>query len=111
VFSGPVLEEDDLFFHGRDLHGRVSIQIPRSFWKVVVAKGDSGPQAFGFALEQDLSAVPLGEEFVVPARWKRFMKSIPDIEALLNGLVRLTALKRFDQFGTEEGMRIAVRLK
>jgi endonuclease G len=109
VFSGPFLADDDLFFHGRDLHGRASVQIPRRYWKVIVAEGGAGPQAFGFVLEQDLSDVPLHEEFAVPARWKRYMQSIADIEGSLNGLVKLTWFKRYDQFDTEEGRRVARR--
>ncbi len=81
--------------------------IPRTFWKIVVVKGEEGPEAYGFVLEQDLSAVPTPEEFAVPARWKRYLRSIADIEASLNGLAKLTWLKRYDQFTTEAGRRVA----
>lgn len=106
LFSGPVLDEEDEHFHGRDKHGRVSIQIPRRFWKIVVCKGQDGPQAFGFLLEQDLSAVPLHEEMAVPAAWKGHMVSIAEIESLLGGWVKLSWLKRHDQLDTSEGVEL-----
>ncbi|WZO98231.1 DNA/RNA non-specific endonuclease [Isosphaeraceae bacterium EP7] len=107
LFSGPVLAEDDQVFDGRDVHGRVRVLIPRSFWKIVVVAGEDGPEAFGFVMEQDLSAVPRPEEFAVPAKWKRFMRGIGAIEEMLGGLVKLTELKRYDRHDTEEGRRVA----
>ncbi|QEH38889.1 DNA/RNA non-specific endonuclease [Aquisphaera giovannonii] len=110
IFSGPVLADDDRTFQGRDRRGPAEVKIPKAFWKIVVAKGDDGPQAFGFVLEQDLSAVPLEaplEEFAVPAPWKRFMKSIAEIEGLLHNWVKLTWLKEHDAIGTDQGRRIA----
>jgi endonuclease G len=98
VFGGPVLAADDPLFRGRDLDGEVLVQIPREFWKVVVCKGDDGPEAYGFVLEQDLSGVAL--EFAVPDAWKQFMRSIEDIEGMLGGLVDLTWLKDHDMFGS-----------
>ena len=109
VFAGPVLQEDDRVFAGRSEHGPVEIQIPRAFWKIVVANGDEGPRAYGFVLEQDLSDVPLEVplEFAVPQPWKRYMQSIAEIEGKLNGWVKLTWLKEHDAIDSEEGHRIA----
>jgi endonuclease G len=111
IFAGPVLDEDDRIFSGKDEHGPVELQIPRKFWKIVVAKGedDEAPQAFGFVLEQDLSDVPLEVplEFAVPQPWKRYMQSIAEIEAMLNGWAKLTWLKEHDAFESEEGRRVA----
>jgi len=106
IFAGPVLAEDDRMFDGKDETGSVVVRIPQRFWKIVVVKGDSGPQAFGFVLEQDLSDVPLREEFVVPAHWRRFMKSVADIEDMLFGCATLDWLKAHDRFGHEEGVRM-----
>ncbi len=69
--------------------------MPSGFWKIVVAKGDGGPEAFGFVLEQDLSDVPL--EFAVPALWRRHTRKISEIEDLLFGLVSLASFKPHDQ--------------
>lgn len=96
IFSGPVFADDDPVFVGRDNHGEVRVQIPRKYWKIVVAKGSSGPEVFGFVLEQDLSDSEL--EFSVPESWHAYMSSISEIEDMLNGLVRLTWLKKHDQF-------------
>ncbi|MDO9021354.1 MAG: DNA/RNA non-specific endonuclease [Deltaproteobacteria bacterium] len=106
VFSGPVLADDDEFFHGRDQRGPVSIQIPRSFWKIVVAKTDEGLRAYGFALEQDLAKVPLFEEFVVPPAWQRYRRSVSDIEEMLGGWVDLGWFKRHDGVDTDEARRM-----
>jgi endonuclease G len=104
IFSGPVLADDDPVFVGRDKRGEVRIQVPRQFWKILVATQDSTPAAYGFTLEQDLSAVPT--EFAVPRRWKRYMRRIIDIERMIKGLVKFSGLKRIDQFSTAEGRRI-----
>ena len=52
-------------FEGVDARGPVSVQIPSTFWKIVVANSDPGIQAFAFVLEQDLSGVAFREEFAV----------------------------------------------
>jgi endonuclease G len=108
VFSGPVLAEDDRHFHGHDEVATILVQIPRRFWKIVVVKETSGPQAYGFVLEQDLSNVPL--EFAVPARWRTSMRPIPEIEELLYGLAQVPWLKKVDAFATDEQVRIARQL-
>jgi endonuclease G len=105
VFSGPILADNDPIFRGRDLRGEAAVQVPRKFWKVIVAKGEGGPEAYGFVLEQDLSGVPL--EMVVPAAWQRHMAKIADIESSLNGLAKLTWLKKCDQFESATGRGVA----
>lgn len=67
LFSGPVLASDDPWFAGVDDLGAVRVQIPRRFWKVVVAVKAGRLQAFAFVLEQNLANTPL--EFVVPDSW------------------------------------------
>lgn len=110
VFSGPVLAETDPEFDGRDVHGRVRVKIPRAFWKIIIVQGAQRPEAFGFLLEQDLSKVPRPEELVVPARWKRHMRAIAEIEKRLGGLLRLDDLLPFDQQGTEVARDISESL-
>jgi endonuclease G len=102
VFAGPIFAEDDPVFDGRDLGGPARIRIPRRYWKIVVAKGDSGPQVYGFTLTQDLSAI----EFAVPANWRRHMERVSVIEKSLRGLVSLAWLKRRDQFDTVRGRHV-----
>lgn len=105
IFSGPVLDAGDPVFVGRDRRGEVRIQIPRKFWKIIVVSGTTGPQAYGFTLEQDLTAVTT--EFVVPERWKRFLKPIREIERLLFRLAKLTQLKPYDQYDVVQGQEFA----
>ncbi len=90
LLAGPVLAADDPVFVGQDDDGTVRVQIPRRFFKVVVARnGDGkGVEAFAFVLEQDLSDTPL--EFAVSAEWRSRMISIAQLE-------RRTALLSFDQ--------------
>jgi endonuclease G len=102
LFAGPIFTDDDPVFDGRDLGGPAQIQIPRRYWKIVVAKGDSGPQVYGFTLTQDLGAI----EFAVPATWKRHMERVSVIEKSLGGLVSLAWLKRHDQFDSARARRV-----
>lgn len=63
MFSGPVLDDSDQYFHGLIKSGvEVSLQIPSRFWKIIVANNDGSPAAFGFVLDQDLSDVDLHAE-------------------------------------------------
>lgn len=111
VFSGPVLAANDPIFEGRSVSGPVKVRIPRKFWKIVVVRGDAGPEAYGFVLKQDLSDVQMRpEEFAVPARWERFMQPIAEIEKLLKGLVSLDVLRPFDAFDSSEGVRMRSQL-
>jgi endonuclease G len=110
LFAGPVLAEDDREFQGRDLNGEVWIPIPSRYWKVVVAAGDDGPRAYGFVIEQDLSDVRW-EEFAVPPEWQGTMRPIEEIEGMLFGLAKLPWLKKRDGFATEEGRRMAARVR
>jgi endonuclease G len=105
IFAGPVLNSDDQVFRGVDDYGEVRIQIPGTYWKIIVAQGPTGPQAFGFVLEQDLSES--GLEFAVPQHWKPYTKPIAEIEALLGGLLKFTWLKKYDQHGQQAGDEMA----
>jgi endonuclease G len=96
IFSGPILAPQDRWFRGRDENGPVRIQIPQQFWKIVVSKGSSGPEAYGFVLEQDVRTIT-EEEFAVSRNWIRAVKRISDIENLLRGWVDLSPLKMIDQ--------------
>jgi endonuclease G len=106
VFSGPVLAGNDPTFEGHDLRGEVSIQIPRAFWKVVVAETDGKVRAYGFVLKQSLRDVSITEEFVLPPEWERHMLKIADIEEKLDGHVKLDWLKEHDAFDSDEARRM-----
>ncbi len=104
LLAGPVLAPDDKFFEGRDFTGNVRIQIPRRFWKIVVAEKEGLLQAFAFVLEQDLTAVPLeNEEFQVTEDWTPFLVSIRDLEAELGGIRFPQVLKDADGSLTQSG--------
>jgi DNA/RNA endonuclease G (NUC1) len=81
LFAGPVLAADDPSFMGFDTGGAVAVQIPREFWKIVIAESGGSLQTFGFLLQQDLSDVDF--EFAVGNRWTRFMLPIAELEAKL----------------------------
>ena len=107
VFAGPVLAQDDEVFTGKGDGGAVlRAKIPQRFWKVIVARVDDGLAAYGFVLEQDLSAVDF--EFIVPEEFQKVMTSIADIEAM-TGVVFEPAIRLSDQFDTDRGAEIALR--
>jgi endonuclease G len=99
VFSGPVLDEGDQFFHGL-IKSRVpvSVQIPQRYWKIIVANVGGQPAAYGFVLDQDLSDVDLHAEMAIPDAWKDYLRPISEIESYLNGLARLPELRSWDQY-------------
>ncbi|MDX1964965.1 MAG: DNA/RNA non-specific endonuclease [Pirellulales bacterium] len=94
MFSGPVLDPADKRFNGVDSSGPVKIQIPKQFWKIIVAKTEDGPKAFGFVLKQKLTSVPL--EFAVPEDWEPYQVPISEIEDLMFGLVEFSWCKERD---------------
>jgi len=100
VLSGPVFRESDSFFHGLvKARTEVSVQIPETYWKIIVANNDGQPAAYGFILDQDLGDVDLHREFAIPQAWKQHLKPIQAIEALLGGLATFGPLIDWDQSG------------
>jgi endonuclease G len=96
LFSGPVLDPRDRWFRGLDDNGSVRIQVPKRFWKIVVAKGTNGPEAFGFVLEQDVVSIT-EKEFVVSNTWKAKKKKISVIAGYLRGWVDFSALEAIEK--------------
>ena len=97
LIAGPVLADDDPVFVGRDERGEVRIQIPRAYWKVMIAREDGGLQAFGFRLEQDLSRVPTEKELQLSAEWRPYLISLTELEQQLGSIRFPTVLKEADQ--------------
>lgn len=83
IFAGPVLAAADKRF------GRLAVQVPERFWKVVCAVKNQKLQVFAFVLEQDLKGVPL--EFQVTAPWKHYQLKLKALEAII-GLVTFPRL-------------------
>jgi endonuclease G len=104
IFSGPLLQDDDRTFVGKDEQGDVRIQIPSVYWKIVVAQAGDEIQSFGFILEQDLSNVPL--EFAVEAPWLDSMISIAELESLIGSIRFPKAVVDGDQFQTPVGEEV-----
>ena len=103
VLAGPILADDDPDFAGVDEAGAVRVQIPQAYWKVVVAPrsddvGD-GLAAFGFLLEQDLSAVDM-ERLDFDPRWTAQMRTLSELERLIRFLTFPEILHRADRHGT-----------
>ena len=110
LFSGPVLAPQDRLFEGLTDSGRVLVKIPRRFWKIIVARTESGVKAFGFMPKQDLSAVNFGDvEFALPELWKEHLVSIATIEKNLFGLVSLDWFKERDASLALESIDLALR--
>ena len=93
VFSGPVFDDVDPEFEGRDEVGPTRVQIPSRYWKVVVEQADDGSlRSYAFILRQDLTDVQM-EELDVPAVWKTRRIKIAALEAEL-ALLKFTAAVR-----------------
>jgi endonuclease G len=105
LFAGPVLEDDDPVFEGRDARGRVAIRIPRRYWKIVVARKGSKLQSFAFVLEQDLDRVRFddGREFQVTEEWRPSLWRVTDLEQLLGNVRFPKVVKNADQFEAAGG--------
>lgn len=99
LFAGPVLADDDPIFAGKDNTGKVSVRIPRDFWKVVCAVKNKKLQVWAFVLEQDLTGIPMEEEFQLTPEWVVHSRSLKDLEKKIK-LVRFPkAYHTADQFG------------
>ncbi len=95
LFAGPLLAADDPVFVGVDDDGPVQVKIPRAYWKVVVARGQAGLEAFGFLLEQDLTQVAF--EFAVDPVWRARMVPLKKLQDRI-GLIRFPrAVMRADK--------------
>ena len=108
VFSGPILRVDDPPFAGRDDVGNVITLIPRAYWKIVVVPVEGSTVAtYAFKLEQDLSDVDFGIEFVVTPDWQSHMVSLADLEGEIDGLTFPRLLHDTDQFARGDAESIA----
>lgn len=96
IFAGPVLRATDEWFRGQDTSGPVRVRIPTRYWKIVVVQGLAGFEAYGFVLEQDVSALT-EKEFYVAEQWKAKWKRISHIQSLLRGWIDLSELASVDQ--------------
>jgi endonuclease G len=113
VFAGPVLDDKDDTFLGRDApRSRLRVKIPSRFWKVVVARVEDGLAAFAIMLEQNLDDMPKapepGTEFVVPDEFVKSLVPLKDIQAW-TGLQFDETLLAVDQYYTVRGPDAAQR--
>lgn len=97
VFSGPLLLADDPVFHGINNDQPIEVQIPRAYWKIIVAQTPEGElQTFSFLLAQDLSRVAF--EFDVAEEFIPFRISVQELEERTINIVFPRVLKDSDQF-------------
>lgn len=107
VLAGPVLDPSDEVFVGVGEGGTVlRAKVPQRFWKVIVARVETGLAAYGFVLEQDLATVDW--ELTVPPGFLPVMYPLSDI-AIMTGLVFDPSLLDADQYGTVRGGELALR--
>jgi endonuclease G len=102
VFAGPVFDDaKDRPFKGKDEDGNeLVVKIPSQFWKIVVADGTHGLEAYGFVLKQDLKAVDW--EFKVDSEWVEELTSLKDIQALADFIRIPKNVMRADMHGRIE---------
>lgn len=101
VIAGPILAADDPPFSGFDDRGRVSVPVPRRFWKLVVARRGSRLQSFAFLIDQDLAGVEF--EFAVSAEWRAHMISVVDLELEIGLIDFPPEIHQADQFDADVG--------
>jgi endonuclease G, mitochondrial len=107
VFAGAVLDPKDEVFMGVGDGGvTLRARIPTRYWKVIVARVADGLAAFGFVLEQNLSAVDF--EFVVPPEFLSTMTRIDEIGQMA-GVGFAPAVLAADQYDTVRGAEVALR--
>jgi endonuclease G, mitochondrial len=106
IFAGPVLDEADPVFAGEDDDGPVRVQIPRQYWKVIVARERGELLAFAFVLRQDLRGVPL--EFAVNAAWRGHMVTVEALESLLGNVRFPPEVHQADQAGNALGEAVRI---
>ncbi len=97
VFSGPVLLDTDPPFKGVNFKNNLQVQIPRAYWKVIVAINENDElQSFAFLLSQDLDRVAF--EFQVSAEWQTRMISIEHLEEITKNIKFPKEVFNADQF-------------
>lgn len=107
-FAGPVFAAaDEVFVGSVGGRERVRVKLPARFWKVIVARTESGIASYGFVLEQDLTDVPV-KEMVVPENFVRFLEPLIDLQALA-GIRFPRAVLDADQYTTQDGAELAFR--
>lgn len=98
ILSGPVLRATDRHRQGvMDDGSMVRVRIPESFWKIVVAKGETQLETYGFKLYQDTTSVT-EKELLIPLAWKSKMVPLSEIRTDLRGWVALNDLEQFDKY-------------
>ncbi len=101
VFSGPVLAPDDPEI---GLIEAGHLQLPRRYWKLVVARKGASLRAYGVILRQDLLGV--SDQFDLPETSVSFLQSVAAIEAL-SGFDFDATLHKACMFGTDEAAALA----
>jgi endonuclease G len=104
ILAGPIFEEDDPVFEGKDDFGPVRIQIPREFWKVILANDEGSLAAYAFVLRQELVSVPL--EFSVTPAWVPYLVSVAGLEERLSGLTFPSEIHAADR-SSDGGQEVA----
>lgn len=84
IFAGPVFDDEkDKPFTGVDEDGEeLIVKIPSRYWKIVVADGQDGLEAYGFMLKQDLRSVVW--EFNIEADWVAKLEPLSKIQDAAN---------------------------
>ncbi len=75
VYSGPIFRKKDMVFNG--------IQIPGSFWKIIVMiKDDGNPSATGYMIQQKDLIEDMQEQGFTYSQFKTYQVPISEIERL-----------------------------
>jgi len=97
VFSGPVFSENDRIFEGFDHRGKIKVQIPKAFWKVVISSSGESIKTYAFLFEQDLINVDWEEKFAVKSDFKKHQLKVSALEQRLENISFDEQLHETDQ--------------
>ncbi|MEM8795848.1 MAG: DNA/RNA non-specific endonuclease, partial [Pseudomonadota bacterium] len=84
VFSGPVFDDADRDFHGRDLDGDTVVKIPAKYWKMIVTREGDDLKTHAYVMEQDLSDVDF--EFAKAGEWTHHEVTPQALEVMLGNV-------------------------
>ena len=95
VFCGTVFRRNDRWFTGRGERGETKVKIPRSYWKVVVARKEDRLETFAFVLTQSLANVSFEFE---AQKWKKSIWPVEKLEEKLKVIKFPDLWKESDQY-------------
>ncbi|MEP1428069.1 MAG: DNA/RNA non-specific endonuclease [Rhizobiaceae bacterium] len=100
VFSGPVFDDSDRDFHGRDQNGDTVVKIPGRYWKMIVTRNGDTLKTHAYLLEQDLGDVDF--EFAKAGEWTHHEVTPRELEQILGNVTFPHLMDGSDKMSAQE---------